>query len=331
MKMRALGEFGLIERIAEISRRESPDLIAGIDDDAAVVDNGNGTCSLITSDSFVESVHFSLDYFTYEEVGWRVMAANLSDIAAMGGVPRFAQVCICLPESTEVEDIRQLYSGVTAIADNHGVIITGGDTTRSPRHLYISITVLGEVKRSDVCLRSGAKPGDAVMVTGDLGSSHAGMLLLRECQAREKDVYLARKHLRPEPRCKEGQFLAGNFPVSAMMDISDGLASDIRHICRMSKCGVKLWGDAISIHPMTKQLADQRQERALDYAIGGGEDFELLFTISPEHIRDIQDGLSKKFGLAVSGVGEITENKKMEIVIDGKTCELPSTGFDHFL
>lgn len=331
MKISSIGEFELIERIAAISNRVSDDLVTGISDDAAVVVGGGAFHTLIASDSLIETIHFSLDYFSYEDVGWRAMAANLSDIAAMGGSPKFAQVCISVPESGEVENIEQLYAGMTSLADKHGVIITGGDTTRSPLYLYICITVLGEVEKGNLCLRSGARPGDAVMVTGDLGSSHAGMLILRDKKRTgRKMTDLTMRHLRPEPRCREAHYLAGHFPITAMMDISDGLASELRHICKQSNCGARILANAIPIDPLTKRVAEEKKENAFDYALNGGEDFELLFTVSANHVDRIQRELRKRFALTAECIGEVTEKTDIELLLDGMTRKLSSFGFNHF-
>jgi thiamine-monophosphate kinase len=332
MKVSELGEFGLIDLLAGMvekagSKEASRQLILGIGDDAAAW-HGDASIQLATTDSLVQDVHFKLDVTSWEELGWRAMAANLSDIAAMGGLPRYALVSLSLPGSTDVEDVASFYKGMIALANQSGVIITGGDISSAPL-LVINITVLGSTgsKDSKMLTRSAARPGDKIAVTGYLGASAAGLEVLRDNLNLESGAAenLKSAFLKPTPRVAEGRLLVEK-GVRAAIDISDGLIADLRHICERSKVGARLETGSVPVHPA---VMANFGERALDMALSGGEDYELLFTAADEVI----DSVKKATSCPITVVGEVTANHTGRVIVvdeKGNPVELSSAGWEHF-
>jgi thiamine-monophosphate kinase len=334
MKISELGEFGLIERIKDLVACDAKNHLIGIDDDAAAVRVSPEKILLATTDALIEGVHFDMQYFTFHQLGWRTLAANLSDIAAMGGQPRFALVALGLPPKLDVESALDLYRGMKAIGDEFGTAVIGGDTTRSPDRLFISITVLGEVAPQKLLRRSGAQIGDAIFVTGQLGGSAAGLRILKSSDADLKSQFSApvERHLTPCPRVNEAQFLAEHFPIHSMIDVSDGLASEVRHICKLSDVGARVKSAAVPIHPQTETAAKQFGESALEYALGGGEDFELLFTAPAEVSEELRNEFLAKFNLPCSEIGVICDKiDGMKLLSADGEQPLLARGFDHFL
>lgn len=337
MKLERLGEFGLIDRIKKKVNSNFEGVRLGIDDDAAAFESTKGMVSLLTADVLVNGIHFDPSYATPYEIGWKAMAANLSDIAAMGGVPRTAVISLCLPEQTEVEWVEEIYEGMEDIVHRYEGSIVGGDTSASHSDTIISIALTGEVEKKNLTTRSGAKRGDVICVTGDLGGSVAGLKVLRkEQRAREKFKdqwsHVIEKHLRPLPRIPEARFLVEGTKVNAMIDISDGLASEIHHICSLSNTGAKIYTEEIPLHPQTTLAAREFETPAHKYALYGGEDFELLFTLSPRHVGEIFDIIESETGTKVSVIGAIVEGDHGILLIDehGKQQDLPFRGYNHF-
>jgi len=334
MKVSELGEFGLIELLARMVHAAQDkeaaawqQLILGIGDDAAAW-YGDTSIQLATVDSLIQDVHFSLDITSWEELGWRAMAANLSDIAAMGGLPRYALVSLALPDHTEVDDVAALYRGMIELARQFQVTIAGGDMSSAPL-LVINITILGSTRRQDkpVLTRSAAKPGEKVAVSGCLGASAAGLEMLNKNLTLdpESTASLKKAFLKPYPRVAEGQILVEH-GVRAAIDISDGLISDLRHICQMSKVGARIEIDRVPVHPAVEANFG---DRALELALAGGEDYELLFTASAGVIDRVKEIVS----CPITVIGEVMADKAGEItLIDGKgnPVDLPKTGWEHF-
>ncbi|HEX9654748.1 MAG TPA: thiamine-phosphate kinase [bacterium] len=332
MKLSDLGEFGLIDRIKNLVASDSRGILVGIDDDAAAVQISPDKILLATTDALIEGVHFDLSYFNFYQLGWRALAANLSDIAAMGGQPLYALVSVGLPTHLEVANALDFYRGMKALGDQFQTAIVGGDTTQSPDRVFISITVLGQAQAERLLRRSGAQIGDAVFVTGDLGGSVAGLCALKSPDHKLRAKYPAaiEKHLLPRPRVHEAQFVVENFPIHAMIDISDGLASEVHHICRLSKVGALVYEEKIPIAAETRAVADHFKEAPLEYALYGGEDFELLFTAPGEASDELPKKFYEKFGLPCTNIGVI-ENQTVRLrKSDGATEELSSLGYDHF-
>ena len=332
MKVSELGEFGLIEllekKVASSRGIQAPwqNLIIGIGDDAAAW-QGDGTVQLATTDSLVQDVHFSLATTSWYELGWKALAISLSDIAAMGGTPQYALVTLALPADSEVDDVSTLLQGMVEIAEPYGVAIAGGDIVRASI-LVITTTVTGSAPdRKHVLTRSAARPGDMVAVTGYLGTAAAGLKMLRENLELDAEAaaYLRRAFLRPDPRIKEGQLLVEN-GVKAAIDISDGLISDLKHICQLSHVGARIEVDRLPVAPAVKA---NFSEESLELALSGGEDYELLFTATTETI----DKITSVTTCPITVIGNIITDKtgKIDLVdSQGKPFHLSKGGWDHF-
>ena len=340
MQLKEIGEFGLIDRIKNIVDASSAELIVGIGDDAAAFRTSTNLLTLLTTDVLIEGVHFDLDYFTFQQLGWRALAVNLSDIAAMGGRPKYAVFSLGLPKKIQVESVEEFYQGAKELGNKFQTAVIGGDTTQSPDRLFISVTVLGEVKEEKLTLRSGAEVGDAVFVTGTLGGAHAGLQLLKSGDTRLsppskgelKGGVLTDKHLTPQPRIDEGRFLVDNFAIHSMIDVSDGLASEVNHIYKQSNVGALLNAHDIPIDSATEEAADFFKEQPLNYALTVGEDFELLFTASEEVANELQKKFREKFGFGCSKIGSIKPPKDGVALKtqDGKLVPILAKGYEHF-
>ena len=329
-----IGEFGLIERIKGLVERPSTGLVLGIEDDAAAFQTTEDQINLLTTDAFIEGVHFNLDYFSFHQLGWRVMAANLSDIAAMGGWPHYVVISVGLPADMTKESIDDFYGGMKALADQYETALIGGDTVESPERLFISLTIFGRVEQTKMAKRSGAQIGDAIFVTGHLGGAAAGLKVLQSDDSPLKKRFVASvdKHLTPNPRIREARFLVENFPVNAMIDISDGLAPGLHHVCDLSKVGALIDETAIPILEETRSVARHFNEKSLDYALFGGEDFELLFTAADDGSK-IMKKFVDEFGYSCFHIGRIRD-KSQSLALQGSCGEEtfldPQGGFQHF-
>ncbi len=327
MKVSELGEFGLIDLLAKmLPASHNRQLIIGIGDDAAVW-RGDASTQLATIDSLFQDVHFSLNNITWQELGWKALAVNLSDIAAMGGVPEYALVSLALPEQTEVEDVAAMYRGMIELAQQFGVAIIGGDTCRAPL-VSITITVLGSARKDGhILTRSTAVPGDKIAVTGYPGSAIAGLEMLSNQLhfSPEATTYLRDAFNHPLPRIAEGQLLVEQ-GVKTAIDISDGLVADLRHICRASKVSARVEIERMPVHPLVKANFG---DKSITMALSGGEDYELLFTANDEIIDRIKSATS----CPVTVIGEITAGKAGEVTpVDknGKPFNLRQAGWEHF-
>ncbi len=334
MKVSELGEFGLIDRLAKMAYGARDNqaaswqrLLIGIGDDAAAW-KGDAVIQLATVDSLIQDVHFRLGTSSWSELGWRAMAANLSDIAAMGGVPRYALVSLALPQHTEVEDVAALYQGMIKLAQQTGVALIGGDISGAPL-VAITITILGNARDRDklVLTRMTAEPGEQIAVTGYLGASAAGLKMLSE-QLRfdpEATTCFRNAFLHPYPRIAEGQLLL-DAGVKTAIDISDGVVSDLKQICRASQVGARIEIDRVPVQPLVKANFG---DKSLELALSGGEDFELLFTGSAGAI----DRVKKAASCPVTVIGEITTDKVGEVTLidkKGTPFNLPKAGWEHF-
>jgi thiamine-monophosphate kinase len=330
MKVSELGEFGLIDRLAEMvnSTRDEPgsNLIIGIGDDAAAWQSATSV-QLATVDSLVQNVHFSLQTATWEEVGWKSLAVNLSDIAAMGGQPEYALVALGLPGNTDVEDVTSLYQGMISLAGEFQVRIIGGNIVNAPQ-LVINVTVLGSAAGRDSLLtRSAARPGEKVAVTGPLGAAAAGVEMLGRGLRFEPEVAatLRKALLRPLPRVSEGRLLVEN-GIRAAIDISDGLVADLQHVCQASGVGARIEADLVPVAPTVESSFGKR---ALELALTGGEDYELLFTASAECIEKV----SKAASCPIYVIGEVVVDGEHRVqVVDrqGSPVSLSKKGWDHY-
>ncbi len=342
MRIEKIGEFGIIERIKKrIPPGRGRNTIRGIGDDAAVFRTSGGRLILATSDMLVEKVHFDLNFFTPFQVGKRAMALNLSDIAAMGGVPRYALVSLGLPRKSKIEFIDGLYRGMRNLGRKFRLEIIGGDTVCSPRGIVINLAVLGEVERNYLLLRSGAKVGDSILVTGTLGDSQAGLSLLksglfsRPGQRKLKGSGFPRsvgRYLVPTPRMREARIIAAEKAATAMTDCSDGLSKEISHLAAASKVGAEIWLAKLPLSSSTIKAAEALKKRPLDFALHGGEDLELVFTASPKKTAVLLKKVPRLTKTPLTIIGRVTRREKGLKVIYEDNCvkELSDKGYAHF-
>jgi thiamine-monophosphate kinase len=306
-----------------------------IGDDCAVLEPTAGAALVATTDLVLEDVHFRRRYAEPADIGWKSLAVNLSDIAAMGAEPRWALIALACPATTTAEEVDAFYEGLLALADEHGVAIVGGDTSSSPAGWLVNVTVLGEAMQPPL-LRSGARPGDAVVVTGTLGRSAAGLAILsrRDAPAGVDAATLAgltTAHLRPRPRVAEGRWLAGAGGVTAMIDLSDGLVTDLGHIAEESRLGARVDVGRIPIDPAARRLADVLRHDPLEWATSGGEDYELLLTCAADEHARLADGLRAATGAALTVIGEVTSRPPVRFTDAGGREARLRPGFEHFV
>lgn len=312
MKIKDIGEFGLIDRITKKPRNK--DIVVGVGDDAAVVKTKKGL-QLLTTDTLVEGDHFRREWFSPKQIGMKAIEINVSDVAAMGGSPKYVLVSLALPSDLDVEFVDGLYSGMWKTCDKYNIEIIGGNMTHS-KQIVISIALTGEVDENNLCLRSGAKSGDFIFVSGQLGNGRAG---LRVFQEDLKDFEKVKKsYLEPKAHLTSALEVAPF--ANSMEDISDGLASELNHICKQSKCGAIIYKDKIPIKYDVRKVAKTLQEDEYDYALFGGEDFELVYTVPKEKLNKINGFL----------VGEITKDKELRLFSKGCEKTITRKGYDHF-
>lgn len=326
MKLRDLGEFGFIDRLSRTVNQQAG-VRLGIGDDAAVTEPHAGSVTLTSTDMLVEGVHFDLSYSDPYSLGRKSLAVNLSDIAAMGGRPRFVLLALAIPPTLSVEFLDIFTAGFLALADEHGVALIGGDTCSSKSGLVISVTVLGEQEPALFVSRGGARPGDHVCVTGTLGDAAVGLELLR---SGEREGWCVRRHLEPTPRLREGERLAVAGLPTAMIDVSDGLLADLGHILEQSGNGAVI---ELSRLPLSDNYRETVARLALDPfapALAGGEDYELLFTLPPDRWQETRQFMVQ-VGTGVDCIGTIRPEPGIDIVgLDGRPWEFRAAGFDHF-
>ena len=295
----SLGEFGLIDHLTRNFKIEHPSTVKAVGDDAAVIDNGE-FLTLVSTDLLVEGIHFDLAYMPLKHLGYKAIVVNLSDIYAMNGRPKQVTVSLAVSNRFSVEALDELYEGIHAACRQYDVDLVGGDTTSSPRGLLISVTAIGQGQKDRVVYRNGAKKGDLICITGDLGAAYLGLQILeREKQLWQNDPtikpdlgerkYLIQRQLRPEARRDAIEaFEKGGLVPTAMIDISDGLASELIHICKQSGVGAFLEESGISMHPDAEIQAIEFGLDPATCALNGGEDYELLFTIDPKDVEKVR-------------------------------------------
>ncbi|MBI4593556.1 MAG: thiamine-phosphate kinase [Candidatus Rokubacteria bacterium] len=307
----------------------------GIGDDCAVLEPSPGARLIATTDLLLEDVHFRRRWAEPADIGWKSFAVNVSDVAAMGARPRWALVALACPATTSPEEVEAFYEGALALAGEHGVAIVGGDTSSSPAGWLVNVTLLGETSRAPL-LRSGARPGDVVAVTGTLGRSGAGLAVLERGRAPGKldaDALAetTAAHLRPRPRGAEGQWLAAAGGVTALIDVSDGLATDLGHICEESGVGARVELARVPVAEATRRVARALTRDPLAWATGGGEDYELLLTCEHGAWARLAEGLERATGTPLSAIGEITGAGGAVTFVDGRGRQVRvRRGFEHF-
>lgn len=350
MKISRIGEFGLIERIKKRVEKHSPTsqikrIIAGIGDDAAVIEPYGEKLLVATTDTMVESVHFDTEDKDFEKIGYKAMVSSISDIIAMGGKPKYALVSLALSKDNLTKDVDGLYKGMLKCGRKFGVRIVGGDVVSSPRNAVVTLNLLGEVSRGKVVYRSGAKVGDGILVTGNFGDSAAGLEILKgrwkipgtSDYVRKCKKNLINKHLLPQPRVSEAEIISGKRLATAMIDSSDGLDLSIRFICQSSKVGAKIWLEKIPISPCLRYLTSQRESpsssklegatRKLIFALYGGEDYELVFTVPRGKVNKVLRDVPHTIM-----IGEIVPARRRVKYLDkeSKEVKLKGRGYEHF-
>jgi thiamine-monophosphate kinase len=337
MQISQLGEFGLIQRIKTALPPPPPEVIVGIGDDVAVLQISDSEYLLATCDVQVENVHFSRSAISPYQLGRRVAAINVSDIAAMGGTPRWALVSLALPQELETGFVDALYEGMQEQLTIAGAVVVGGNLSRIEKDIVVDLCLLGKVAPENLLLRSGARKGDLILVTGWLGDSRAGLEVIRRPELtipEENRKEVQRRHLTPQPRLREGQELGSTGLVHALVDVSDGLLSDIRHICRASQVGAEIWVGNLPISSAAKAIAHASGQDISSWALAGGEDYELLFTSSPESAAELQTILKERTGTWSHVVGRIVgEAEGLQVCLEnGRKIVFSEgfTGWDHF-
>jgi thiamine-monophosphate kinase len=327
-----MSEEDIIRLVQSLAGESSDELFVGIGDDAAVL-NLAGSEFCVTTDLLVEGIHFDLAYISPHELGLKAMAANLSDLAAMGALPRWGFLSLGLPARPSRSLVESLFGGIMEMCREYDLILAGGDTVRSPQ-MIINLCLIGAAEKRSPMLRSGALPGDAVCVTGVLGSAAAGLAWLKSGGDKHdaEAAWATAAHLRPQPRVAVGRALAQSGRVHAMMDLSDGLASDLARMCAASQVGAHVDEKLVPLAEGAPALAQMLGADALDWALGGGEDFELLITCAPGDVEILGElAADSQPGLKLSRLGKITKSRGVNLRrADGSEQEITLQGFDHF-
>lgn len=322
-------EWSLLKQIHKFINSQTSsapgDLIQGIGDDCAVFSIDNERCGIITTDISIENIHFRQDFSSPEDIGFKAMTANISDIASMAGKPRFAFVSLGLPAITTEDYVKALYSGMIAASSGTGLYIAGGDLSRS-ESIVINITLYGEALQSQIIYRFGARPGDHIYCTGTLGGSYAGLQLLKEDPSSQNYPGLISRHRRPSHRLAMLDMILGQYRPTSMIDISDGLVSDLRHICESSNTGFQINAEFLPFHPELISFASQSAISPIDCALTSGEEYELLFTST----LDINECIiNNNCPAGITKIGFITDRDYI-LCENGTTKKVDVQGYNHF-
>ncbi|MFH1859768.1 MAG: thiamine-phosphate kinase [bacterium] len=322
-----IGEIGLIRHLTA-NEKYTPDIMVGVGDDAAVIKPSIDKLLLITTDMLVEGVHFTLSTITPYQLGWKSMAVNMSDIAAMGGVAKWAVIGIGMPNHTPVSFAESLYAGIQYICKRYNTQLVGGDTVSCDK-VVINIALTGEIEPENVVRRTGAQVGDLIVVTNTIGDSAAGLAAIKHGLDTHDARIVIKKHLEPIPRLAESRKIVQFLLPTAMIDISDGLSTDLCRLAEASRVGVRIYEDRIPISEAVSEVAGELCRDSLEFALSGGEDYELLFTISPQKAGEINS-----VGVSLSVIGEITSIETGRVMIaaaEGVEKTLVPCGYEHFL
>jgi thiamine-monophosphate kinase len=329
-----LGEFALIDRLQQRLQRPAPaHLVRDIGDDCAVLRPAAGMDMLVTTDTQEEGVHFRRDWSSPQDIGWRALAVNVSDIAAMGGVPLGAVIALSVPATLEVAFVEALYDGMQALATAYDCPIIGGNVSKTTAQVSITITVMGAVPCGQSVCRSGARVGDEIWVTGDLGGAKAGLeaLLHPEAVTGLETTDALQRYRRPQPRLHEAHYLRQHGVLHSLIDLSDGLSSDLTHICTESGVGAVLEAAQLPLSPAARQVAQARQVDPLIFALHGGEDFELCLTVSPGALTALSQDFTATFSCPLVRIGTIKDVTGVTLRLpDGRSQPLQARGYDHF-
>jgi thiamine-monophosphate kinase len=329
-------EFDLIRALHRRHSLRAPSVIQGIGDDAAIITSRAGRWTVLTTDLLTEGVHFDLRTATMADIGFRAATANLSDIAAMGATPQYLLVSLAIPRTGAKQHVFQLYRGMMAACRPHRVQLIGGDTSASSGGWFLSLTLIGMVPPRKALFRSGARIGDGLYVTGTIGDSLAGLKLLNEpphgaALSTRHRQFLTGRHLRPTARVAEGQWLSAHRFATSAIDISDGLSGDLRHICEESHVGVELDLSTLPLSPACRAYAAARKLDPVNLALTGGEDYELLFTVSPRQ-RPRLERTALKQGFSLTYIGDIHPHRfgMQALSPHGTRHRLANRSYEHF-
>lgn len=333
MELKNAGEFRLIQLIRKKIYTRDKRVILNIGDDAAILKSSGSKLLVFTTDTLMEKVHFDLKYCSFKDVGWKSMSANLSDVAAMGGAPLAGLVSLGIPQRIKVEEIMELYSGMKILCSRFKCPIIGGDVFFSKNALIITIALLGEVEKNQFKTRAGARACDLIFVTGDLGGAEAGLELLKKYSGKKKPLFKSsatKRHLSPYPRIKEARLLVKSLKISSMIDISDGLSSDLHHICEESEVGALIYADRVPISQRAIKSCKLLNLSPLNTALSSGEEYELLFTLNPRDEQKLRKIVRGKFKISL--IGKIVEKEKGVKILEhgGRIRDLKKTGYTHF-
>ncbi len=329
-----VGERGLIEHIRRRLPPPPSSLVVGIGDDAAVAVVDRGALQVLTTDALVEGVHFDRRYSTPADIGYKALAVNVSDIAAMGAAPRLALLSLILPSTLLLADVDGLLDGLLEAAAMTGVTLAGGNITRSPGPLVVDVTVVGSVRPRRILTRSGGRPGDALYVSGTIGAAAAGLGWLRRYGGAEppEDAALAEcvgRHRRPEPRARLGALLGRTRTASACMDLSDGLADAVRQIAEASGVGARVAASELPIHPGAANWFRLQGVDPVQASLSGGDDYELLFALTTRRRGRLRLVERQARGVRLTRIGELTKERGLVVERGGAAEPLPA-GFVHF-
>lgn len=332
MDISTLGEFALIDLISKKIRNAMDEDLIGIGDDCAVIPQNEKQSLLVSTDMLVEDVHFLRQSISSKDLGHKALAVNLSDIAAMGGVPHSAYLSLGLPTLLEINWVDEFLNGFTALAKEHGVRLLGGDTTRSPGPIIINVTILGHADNRQIKLRSAAQKGDVICVTGYLGDSGAGLKAVLENLPLDEEVqHLMYQHHHPVPHLGQGQWLAEHSEVRAMMDVSDGIHSDLKRIMKQSHCGASVNLDDLPTSASLRKICEKNNWNFDELTTCGGEDYCLLLTVEPTSYQRLEESFYHKFQTPLFSIGHITEKVGcLEYYLSGKPHCLNLKEFEHF-
>ena len=335
VKVNDIGEFGLISRLTLPLASGDSRIVKGVGDDTAVFRHGSDRLLLATTDAQIEGIHFTKDGFSPEQIGKRAAAVNLSDIAAMGGRPLFALVSLATPEDTPVEWLERIYAGLIYEFKREGVEIIGGNTAELPERLLLDITLLGEVDEAGLLCRDGAQVGDLLCVTGELGRSAAGLVLqsqpsLIEDKELVESARLA--HAVPRPRLREGAILGHTGKITSCIDISDGVLGDARHIARQSGVTVEIELRDLPVAEEARLVSAKIGKDFRVFALTGGEDFELMFTLQAKSVSEVFARLQKATDCSPRVIGRIRPGEgNVRVTENGRQRTVSENGYRHFL
>ena len=330
MKLKDIGEFGFIERIKRGCLIRDTNVIRGIGDDCCVFKSSGDKAILLTTDMLVERVHFLLDAIPPHKLGRKSLAVNISDIAAMGGTPREAVISIGVPDTVEVVLLDTLYDGMKSMAKEFDVNLLGGDTTSTPQYLVINIALVGEVREEEIMYRSGARVGDVIFLTGPVGSSAAGLDILLTRRFFEGRDYLLDAHYDPYPHVREGRIIAGTRIASSLIDVSDGVAADLGHICAQSNLGAMIGEERIPTTELFREYCERFNQDSKHLSLHVGEDYVLLGTVPRQLVDELEEALGMQ-GCDFYPIGEMISEPGIKLKDrNGSVEEIDATGWDHF-